>query len=108
MSLCQQFSAKDPAEVIVYGISFTNLLGVGETISTATFSKAVASGIGSDSGAGALTLSGAADISAAPIVKQTVSGGISGLTYRLTATVTTNAGRTLVASALLPVASGAC
>lgn len=95
------FSAKVPAEDEYFGFDFTQRLATGETISSASFAIAIA--VGADAGVGSM-LSGSAVIDVA-IVKQLVVDGVAGVTYRLTATVVTSAGQTLVESGDLPVAS---
>lgn len=102
---CQSYTAKDPAEVEVYGLDLTALLGGGETVIACTFDLSL---VGGASDPSPLTKVGAADTTAAPIVRQKVSGGTAGNTYRVKATCTTSAGRTVVASALLSVREGAC
>lgn len=102
---CPTFPAKDPAEVEVYGIDLSLLLGAGETVTACTFSASRVSGSADPA---PLVLVGAADITYAPTVRQKVSGGTVGNTYRVKATATTSGGRTIVASALLSVREGAC
>jgi hypothetical protein len=74
---------KQPADVIDYDIDFSEWLPVGDTLATATPTVDVAS----------LTL-GTTVISDTGI-KQWVSAGTDGLTYKVTVTVTTNGGRTV-------------
>lgn len=99
--MSQTFSAKDPAEVVILSIDFTKLLN-GATVEGCTFSV-----LDKDGQAQASMLSGAADTSAAPVVRQKVQAGTAGLTYLVKATITTSDGRTLVGSGLLPVRRGA-
>lgn len=102
---CPEFSPKDPAEVNVYGFDFSKLLSTSETISTASFSVSLVFGASDPS---PLLLVGSTDISSAPVVKQKLQAGTAGNTYRVRATATTSQGRVIVASALVPVAVGAC
>lgn len=98
------FAPKDPAEVRIYAMDFSARLAVGETIQSCTWSIAI---VGSSTNTGtALALSGVADIAAAPIVKQKVTGGIVGFRYRLKATVVTSLAQTIVGSAQLDVLDG--
>ena len=101
---CLSYSAKDPDEVEVYGLDMTAILG-GDAITACTFDLEL---VGGASDPAPLTKVGSADVSAAPIVRQKVSGGTAGNTYRVKATCTTSGGRTIVASALLAVREGAC
>lgn len=95
------FSSKTPAEDEYFGFDFTLRLATGETISSASFAIAIA--VGADAGVAGM-LSGSAVIDGA-IVKQLVIDGVAGVTYRLTATVVTSAGQTLVESDELLVAA---
>ena len=86
------FSPKDPTESIFYGIDFAALLGVGETISSATPSlRAITL---ADAGTAAM-LSGAAVI-VGSIVKQKIIAGQAGNVYRFGISILTNAGQTFV------------
>lgn len=100
-----EYGNKDPDEVLIFGIDLTERLELAETIATCSFEVTSVSGLGTDSTPA--SLSGVADITAAPIVRQKVAGGTAGWTYRLKATATTNQGRTVVASAIIPVVEGA-
>lgn len=102
---CPSFSAKDPDEVEIYGLDLAALLSVGEAVSTCVFDLELVRGSADPS---PLMKVGGSDIAAAPIVRQKVSGGTAGNTYRVKATCTTSGGRTIVASALLSVRKGAC
>lgn len=96
------FSAKVPVEDEYFGFDFAARLATGETLSSASFAIAIVSG-GVDAGAASM-ISGAAVIDGS-IAKQLVIDGVAGVTYRLTGTVVTSAGQTLVESADLPVAA---
>lgn len=102
---CPTFPSKDPAEVEIYGIDLGLLLGAGETVTACTFTTSRVTGSADPA---PLALVGAADLTYAPTVKQKISGGTVGNTYRIKVTATTSGGRTIVASALLSVREGAC
>ena len=93
------FEHKDPSEAIFYGIDFSNLLGTGETISSATASMRVTQG--TDASASSM-LSGAPSISAG-IVKQKIVSGVAGAVYLLGLSIVTSAGQTFVESGALKV-----
>jgi hypothetical protein len=93
------FGGKYAGETSAEVFDFASLLAVGETLSTATVTAAVYSGTdASPSGLifGAATISGSQ-------VRQTLIGGVLGVTYVLTAQVTTSAGQTLQLSGYLAV-----
>lgn len=93
------FTAKDPGEAIYYGIDFAALLGVGETISSATASMRVTRGTDATPAA---MLSGAAIIDGAN-VKQLIVGGTAGNVYQFGISIITNAGQTFVEAAPLQI-----
>ncbi len=103
MSL-QSFSPKDPEEVITLSVNFTNLLASGETVSACVFTAERQDGAAEDTAA---MISGGADTTAAPIMRQKIAAGTNGVTYLIRAKVTTNAGRTIVGAGVLPVKRGA-
>lgn len=84
------FSDKDPSEVITLGFDYTRILGVGETVTSATWYAEDSDGV-----AAANILSGSAVV-ATPIVKQIVIGGVVGTVYTHRSIAVTSAGRTLV------------
>lgn len=86
------FSAKGIDEAEWFGFDFSPRLASGETIQSATF--AIAAVDGSDPAAPSM-LQGVAMIDGAT-VRQKVTGGVAGLTYRLSAHITTSNGQTLV------------
>ena len=96
----RSFDPKAPEEVIVCSLDFSELLDADETIQSATVSSQLQEG--ADTAPEAI-LAASADITASPIIRQKVSGGCHGATYRLVFLATTSAGRTLLGSALLPV-----
>lgn len=96
------FSPKDPEEVIVVSFSFARVLNSGETVESCTFTVRDSHNLDVSTA----MVSGLADISAAPIVKQTIQGGSPGVTYLVRAKTVTSAARTLIGSALLPVTVG--
>lgn len=78
---------------------FTSDLASGETISTKAVAAAVYSG--TDASPSSI-ISGAASSSGA-VVTQTVTGGVTGVLYELTCTITTSASQTLKQVGLLAV-----
>lgn len=99
--MAESFSYKFTTEVKSLSFDFSQVLASGETLSTAVCTVLVIDGIDpTPSG----LLSGAASIVGSKIYQQ-VRNGTTGVTYRLVATVTTNAGNTLVALGDLPVYS---
>jgi len=98
-----QFSPKDPAEVVVLSFNFVNLLASGEIILSVTFSVTDQNGNINTSSA---MLSGVADLSESPVIKQAVQGGLDGHTYLIRATATTSLNQTLVGGATLAVSFG--
>lgn len=92
-----QFTDKDPSEIVRLGIDFANLLDTGETISTATVTVRTAQGVDA-----AAMKSGAADISGT-VVRQLITGGTAGMSYKVGFTITTSAGQTLIEGADLRV-----
>lgn len=93
-------SPKDPEEIIIVGVDFTDVLG-GETATLVAWECSVLTGA-ADAGAAAM-LSGAPINADAPIFKHKVINGLDGRVYKLRVEVTTNAGRLLVGCAYLPV-----
>jgi hypothetical protein len=87
------------AESRVYGFDFTRLLEAGETITSAAFAATVVAG--TDPTPGAIVV-GSADV-AGPVCRQRLAGGLAGVLYRVTTTVSTSAGNTLQGIALLQV-----
>lgn len=102
------FVDKDPDEVLVLTIPFSQDLN-GETIQSAawTIEKELPSATGGTYEDHPEMLSGAADITSAPLVRQKVTGGIHGATYLHRAKVVTSDGRTLVIGARQRVLRGA-
>jgi len=91
------FTDKDPSEVVRLGVDFSNLLDTGETISTATVSIRNAAGV-----AQAAMLSGSPTNSSG-IVRQLITGGTAGMAYKISFTITTSTGQTLIEGADLRV-----
>jgi hypothetical protein len=91
------FTDKDPSEVVRLGVDFTNLLDTDETILTATVTVRTTSGVDQPT-----MVSGNEDI-ASPIVRQLITGGTAGTTYKVSFVVTTTSGQTLVEGANLRV-----
>ena len=84
------FSDKDPDEIVVLGFDYTRLLGVGETIQSATWTAE-----DSDGAVNANLLSGSPVVTS-PVVNQIVIGGVLGEVYMHRSIAVTSAGRTLV------------
>ncbi len=84
------FADKDPDEIIVLGFDFSRLLGVGETVTSATWTAGDSDGV-----VNANLLSGSPNV-ATPVVKQIVIGGALGEVYMHRAIAVTSAGRTLI------------
>ena len=93
------FTPKDPAEALFYGIDFSNLLGSGETITSATASMRVVSG--TDAAPSAM-LSGSPVVNGG-IVSHKLTGGVAGVVYLLGLTIYTSAGQTIIEAAPLTV-----
>ena len=96
------FSPKDPLEIFPVSIDFTNLLGVGETISSVVFTVQVLSGIDPTPSA---MLSGAASV-AGTVCSQTIKGGVNGVTYLISALATTNLANQPMGSGSMVVQTG--
>lgn len=92
---------KAPTEVIDLVMDFARWMAAGETISSCTWSCSVHEGI--DPAPQAM-LQGAATHSGSKAT-QKVAGGIEGVIYLFSGTVTTSAGNTFVGRALLRVAT---
>ena len=78
---------------------FTSRLSVGETISSATVTAAVYSGVDASP---SNIISGAASVSGA-LVTQTLTAGTAGVIYRLTCSATTSLSNIFVITAFLAV-----
>lgn len=91
------FTDKDPSEVVRLGVDFSNLLATGETISTTAVSIRTAAGVSQPS-----MLSGSPTDSSG-IVRQLITGGVAGTSYKLSFTITTSTGQTLIEGADLRV-----
>lgn len=97
--MADAFSYKLTTESEWFGFDFSQVLTSGETLSTATCSVIVMSGV--DPAPNAI-LSGSATI-AGTEASQKITGGLSEVTYRLVMTVTTSAANTYTAVGDLPV-----
>lgn len=87
------FSPKRSSEAEVFTVDLSQLLGAGETITSAVWSISVVDG--SDPNPGVM-ISGGTSITGAR-VSQIIAGGVPFVTYAPTCTVQTSAGQTLVA-----------
>lgn len=92
MYVGRDFDVLDPGETDIFAFDFANEnLAVGETLSTAAFTCEVVEGTDS---APQSRVIGSATISGTK-ASQKVGTALAGVIYRLTATVTTSASRTL-------------
>ena len=93
------FDAKQAGSTEPRVFDFTSRLAVGETISTSVVTAAVYSG--TDSGPSAVIIGSATSSGAR--VTQTLTGGVVGVIYKLTCTITTSLSNTLILTAFLAV-----
>lgn len=93
------FPPKRLGESLTLTFDFTSRLAASETISTKVVTCTTWSG--TDASPSSM-ISGAASSSGA-IVSQLIIGGVAGVTYYLTCTITTSAGQTLILSGFLVV-----
>ena len=87
------YSQKDPAEIIILSVDWSGVLGIGETINSATWVVTNTTNPTEDTAA---MVSGSADLSASPIIRQKIQGGTNGSAYLHQCVIVTGAGRTLV------------
>jgi hypothetical protein len=99
--MAEIFSYKLVAESKPLAFDFIGVLASDETLSTSSCSAIVINGVDPSPSA---ILSGSSTIVGTKVLQRIV-GGVSGVTYRLVATVTTSAGNTLLAIGDLPVYS---
>ena len=97
--MSQSFSYKLTTENEQFTFDFSNLLGVGETIGSASMVVEVKEGTDANPSA---ILSGTPAISGTRVA-QRIFGGVDGVTYRLELSVTTSATNVYTAVADLPV-----
>ena len=91
MYIGADYSAIDPTETAAFSMDFTNDLGSGETINTATWTCVDITGLDTSASSrliGSATTTGS-------IVTQRVGTCLAGSIYRLTATIVTSASQTL-------------
>jgi hypothetical protein len=98
----KSFSAKDPRESIIVSMDFTKLLSAGESITSASTTSAAV--ISSDPNAGDM-ITGPTTVTG-NISSQRIEGGLSGVTYLLSAIAVTDQGNTIVLSGQLLVQNG--
>lgn len=91
--------SKYTSETVSALFDFTGQLAVGETISTAAATCAVFSGVDSSPSA---VISGSATASGSQVT-QLLTGGVTGVIYDITVTITTSLSQTLVTNAYLAV-----
>ena len=95
------FPPKHASAIKKLVFDFISDLAVGETISTQTVTASVWSG--TDASPSAI-INGAAT-AAGTKVTQTITGGVVGVFYKLTCTITTSAGQTLIMIGYLAIIS---
>lgn len=83
---------KQPAETLDYDINFSEFLSDGDTILSAG-SPAVPSPLNVVVSPSGMTLGPTFVIGGGKVIKQWLSGGTNGVKYKVTLTVTSNAGR---------------
>lgn len=101
--MSRNFSEKDPSEVVVLSVDFSQVLAEGETIQSATWTVTRENGTEDT----ATMLDGGVDITGAPSVRQRITGGTDGGTYLHRARIVTSTGRALVHGARQVVRLGA-
>lgn len=95
----QPLPLKKVGETAPVVFDFTAALATTETISTQSVAAVVYSGVDANPSA---VISGAATANL-KLVSQSVTGGVSGVIYQLTCTITTSLGKTLQQSAYFAV-----
>lgn len=93
------FSPKAPTETAAYVFDFVSSLATGETISTATCTASVFSGLDATPSG---IISGVASISGTKAT-QKLTGGVNGTIYKVMMTITTSTSNTLVLSGYVAV-----
>lgn len=93
------FEIKPPTDTKNFVFNFDGDLAVGETISTQQVTATVWSGTDANPSA---IISGSASASGSNVT-QKITGGTTGVTYRLLCTVTTSGGQTLTRAGYLAV-----
>jgi hypothetical protein len=93
MSQIKYFAPKTPDEVIWLGFDYSDVLGVGEHVVSATWKVTSVSDI-TDADLTAM-MSGSVDLGTPPIAKQLIQGGTPGTVIHQ-CTLVTDQGRTLV------------
>lgn len=100
--MINQYDPKDPNEVIVVSMDFTNLIGA-DTVATCSVdifrvdgSAEVTTGM----------VVGVCDLSSKPIIKQKIMAGNPGVNYAIRFTAGTVSGQTLVGSSTMLVKNG--
>jgi hypothetical protein len=94
---------KAPSEVLPLSMDFARWLASGETISTCSWASSVYTGTDPNPSA---MIQGAATITGTE-VSQTVGGGLDGVVYLFSATITTSLGNTYVGRSILRVSAAA-
>ena len=99
MTFRVELDAKRQTETVLVAFDFTSFLNLGETVSTQVTTSSVWSG--TDSSPAAM-ISGASS-NASGVISQLITGGLAGVLYLLSCTITTSLGQTLVGSAYMAV-----
>ena len=97
--MAEAFTYKLTTENELFGFDFGQVLSPSETLTTASCSVIIMSGIDNNPSA---ILTGSAAITGS-VANQRVTGGLSEVTYRLIMTVTTSLGNTFTAVGDLPI-----
>jgi len=92
-------SAKNTGETTPLVFDFLSKLPIGDTIASAVCTCTVWSGVDASPSS---VLSGSATISGSKVT-QTITGGVAGVTYKITCAATTTAGYVLVLGTHVPV-----
>lgn len=99
----QVLPAKAPNETVTVGIGFSKRIPVGITITSCTVAVSVWEGTDPDA---ASMVSGSADISGDPMIRQDIGAGLDGVDYLVEARITLSNGQPRVGSVILPVRKG--
>lgn len=105
MAKLPRFTDKRVGETDAFAFDLRNELASGETLSTVAMSAVVSPSSAVTDGTPSAILAVASPSLSGTKVRFTLTAGIEGCTYAVTATVTTNTGRTLQPTALLTVTS---
>lgn len=90
---------KSPADTVLVNFDFTSTLPTGDSVVLAATTVEVWSGVDANPGA----IIGATSVANAPIVGQTLTGGVLGVIYVVTVKATTAAGNIISLEAYLAI-----